>query len=644
MNHRTCLTMKLLSFLVAASFASLAYATAPITDSISVRESNITPGQTITIDATSHDDDGNLQTFHFFTWGPNDGGWQYAGPVNATGGSQSTVTWNWTVPNTAGHYYIHFRTSDSDGTWDSNANQMTQFDAKWNQTVSSNDVTLTYGQSFTPSFNGGAGSGVWQWCVGGFTAWGGSASGTLVPPDMHAADSWAPPSISDSGHNYYFWVMKLEDATHWTSNYAGPYTLTVNKAGMTDPTSQSYTISVGQSWSPSISTPGSNGSGAAVFCVAGPTGFITGPWTPQPWEAGTYSLYVGQLADYNHQGNITDPSVGPMQLNFTPYTLTVNGSVSFSFSGGSYTYDGGTKSVSVSPNPGSATYNTSGTYSTSEAGTYTAYADGTGAYSGHGQYTWTIYKADQSTVSISPSSTTVSVGGSVTFTASGGDVSAYQWGGDASGTGSSKTVTFNTAGTRTVTVYRPGDSNHNDSNTATATITVNSTPTYTLTVVNGTGGGSGLVQGASRTITANAPPSGQVFNGWSLSGPGTIGSAGSASTSFTVGAGNATVTATYRALPPPSPTITSATSASGTVGSSFNYYITATNSPTSYGVSGLPAGLSVNTSTGLVSGTPASAGTYNATISASNAGGTGSATLTITIGAAAAIDLQIHRP
>src|SRR5258707_2593448 len=56
------------------------------------------------------------------------------------------------------------------------------------------------------------------------------------------------------------------------------------------------------------------------------------------------------------------------------------------------------------------------------------------------------------------------------------------------------------------------------------------------------------------------------------------------------------------------PVITSGTTASGTVGSAFSYQITATNTPTSYGATGLAAGLAVNTSTGLISGTPTAAG------------------------------------
>jgi hypothetical protein len=79
------------------------------------------------------------------------------------------------------------------------------------------------------------------------------------------------------------------------------------------------------------------------------------------------------------------------------------------------------------------------------------------------------------------------------------------------------------------------------------------------------------------------------------------------------------------------PSITSALTATGTVGSSFSYAISASNSPTTYSASGLPAGLSVNASSGLISGTPTTAGATSVTIGATNTGGTGTATLVITI-------------
>jgi hypothetical protein len=81
------------------------------------------------------------------------------------------------------------------------------------------------------------------------------------------------------------------------------------------------------------------------------------------------------------------------------------------------------------------------------------------------------------------------------------------------------------------------------------------------------------------------------------------------------------------------PVVSSAATASGTVGSPFTYAITASNSPTSYGASALPPGLSVNTTTGVITGTPSTAGSYNMTVTATNAGGTGSKVVTTTISA-----------
>src|SRR6202041_929012 len=94
------------------------------------------------------------------------------------------------------------------------------------------------------------------------------------------------------------------------------------------------------------------------------------------------------------------------------------------------------------------------------------------------------------------------------------------------------------------------------------------------------------------------------------------------------GTGNATLTLTIAVA---APVITSATTASGTVGTAFSYQITASNTPTSYGATGLPAGLSVSSTSGIISGTPTAAGTSTVTLSATNSTGTGHATLTLTV-------------
>ena len=79
------------------------------------------------------------------------------------------------------------------------------------------------------------------------------------------------------------------------------------------------------------------------------------------------------------------------------------------------------------------------------------------------------------------------------------------------------------------------------------------------------------------------------------------------------------------------PAITSAGSAAGPQGSPFSYQITATQSPTSFGTVGLPPGFAVNSVTGLITGTPTAQGTSNVTLSASNALGTGTLPLTLTV-------------
>ncbi|MBA3961904.1 MAG: discoidin domain-containing protein [Chthoniobacterales bacterium] len=79
------------------------------------------------------------------------------------------------------------------------------------------------------------------------------------------------------------------------------------------------------------------------------------------------------------------------------------------------------------------------------------------------------------------------------------------------------------------------------------------------------------------------------------------------------------------------PTVNSATTVTALTSSPFTYKITGTNTPTSYSAVGLPSPLTVNPTTGLITGTPPTAGSYTATIKATNASGTGTATLTINV-------------
>jgi hypothetical protein len=82
---------------------------------------------------------------------------------------------------------------------------------------------------------------------------------------------------------------------------------------------------------------------------------------------------------------------------------------------------------------------------------------------------------------------------------------------------------------------------------------------------------------------------------------------------------------------PSAPVITSALTATGIMSASFNYQIVATNYPTSYFVIGLPLGLSFDPASGRIFGIPAVTGNFPATLRALNNGGTGSATLNLTI-------------
>ena len=155
---------------------------------------------------------------------------------------------------------------------------------------------------------------------------------------------------------------------------------------------------------------------------------------------------------------------------------------------------------------------------------------------------------------------------------------------------------------------------------ATATGRVGVSLYYGITATNSpasfsaTGLPAGLSLNAQTGAISGAPTAGGVFN-------------------VTLGATNAMGTGhktlVFTVIAPP--VVTSAASASGTQGSALSYSITATNSPTGYSAWSMPPGLSVNAATGLISGTPTSAGSYTATVNAINTAGTGTKQVVFTI-------------
>ena len=158
----------------------------------------------------------------------------------------------------------------------------------------------------------------------------------------------------------------------------------------------------------------------------------------------------------------------------------------------------------------------------------------------------------------------------------------------------------------------------------TGTATVGTPYSYQITAANSPAsfGATGLPAWASINS------SGLITGTPTAAGPVNI----SISATNTAGSDTKTLALTVNPASTGAPSITSALSKSGNIGSPFSYQITATNSPATFGAAPLPHGLSVNTS-GLISGTPTAAGTTNVTLTAGNGTGNGTATLVVTIGA-----------
>lgn len=174
---------------------------------------------------------------------------------------------------------------------------------RMSQSVSSQDATITIGQSFTPNYLGGKGTGARQFSING----GPWQSTPFTPPAVGA---------------YLFKIKHLGDDTYTDSNEAGFYTLTVAKKAQPPPKdpqavhSQDAIVTLGQSFTPTYL--GGLGTGAWQFRITDSTETIlladwqSTPFTPN--AAGTYRFKVKRLGDDTHEDSL--PSLDT-------YTLTV---------------------------------------------------------------------------------------------------------------------------------------------------------------------------------------------------------------------------------------------------------------------------------------------------------------------------------
>jgi hypothetical protein len=136
-------------------------------------------------------------------------------------------------------------------------------------------------------------------------------------------------------------------------------------------------------------------------------------------------------------------------------------------------------------------------------------------------------------------------------------------------------------------------------------------------------------------------PSGLTFNSATgvLSGTPAAGTGGTYNITFTATNGvGSPATQNFTLTIDEAPNITSATSATFTVGAAGSFSLTASGFPTpTFGVTGtLPAGVMFNSSTSVISGTPAAGtvGGYSLTITASNSAGHQASSFSLTVQAA----------
>ncbi|WP_430715484.1 putative Ig domain-containing protein, partial [Ralstonia flaminis] len=544
-------------------------------------------------------------------------------------------------------------------------------------TISVSPITLsaaTVGAAYSQTVSASGGTAPYTYAV---------TSGAL-PAGLTLSSGGSLSGTPTAGGTFNF-TITATDANSYTG--ARAYSLTVSVPtiavspttlpGATIATAYSQTITASGGTAPYgyVITSGSLPAGMALTTggvlsgtpTAGGTFNFTVTATDS--SAGTGSPYTGSRA---YTLSVASPT-----LTITPASGALNGvagtaySRNFSASGGTspYTYtfvvNSGSLPTGLSWNAGTATLSgtptTAGTVNFSV--TATDSSSGSGPYAVTGTYALTV---SVPTIAVAPAtlpSPAIATAYSQAVSASGGNgpyTYAVTAGALPVGLTLSSTGTLSgtpTAGGTFNFTLRATDSNGFSGSQA-YSITLNA-PTLTLTPSSGSLNAT-LSQAFNQTFSmagGTAPyhysistnsgtlPTGIVFNTATGTLAGTPTAAGTVNFTITAtdsstGTGPYTASGTYT-LTAAAPTIIVSPSSlpAGTVGVAYSQMASASGgtAPYTYTVTAgtLPAGLSLNSSTGTLSGTPTAGGTFNLTITATDANSyTGTRSLSLTVGAA----------
>jgi hypothetical protein len=517
----------------------------------------------------------------------------------------------------------------------------------------------TYGSSatFTATVTPATATGTVTFADGGTTLGTGTISGGIA--------TYSSASLAAGSHSI---AASYGGDSNYNSSGSTALTQTVNKANSTTALASSVNPSTyASSTTFTASVTPATATGTVTFADGGTTlgtGTISGgiaTYGTTTLAAGSHSITASYGGDASYNGSAATTLT--QAVNKASATVALGSSVNPSAYGSSVTFtatvtpatatgtvtfaDGGTALGTGAISGGIATYSNS----TLAVGPHSF----TASYVGDANYnssastalTQTVNKLS-TTMTLTSSANPSIYGSPVTLTATlttGTGTVTFTDGSTTLGTGtiSGGTATYTTsaltAGSHSVTASYGGDTN-DASTSATLTQTVNKQNT-TVSVASSV---NPSTYGSSATFTATVTPAAATgtvtfTDGSTTLGTGTISSGVATYSTSTLAAGPHSITASYNGDTNYSSSASSAVTqtinaapqvpttalAAGTAGTSYSAAVAANGGTTPYtwsiSAGSLPAGLSLNTSTGAITGTPTTEGAINFTVQVTDADG-----------------------